>query len=76
MTEYARKVSGVCGQGTVKNVVLTDETGEVRLALWNQLAEMPLDLGQGILLTHVVAKEDRYNKGIFVSKQGNFRNVK
>ena len=52
--EFERKDGG---KGQVRGVLLGDETGKIRLILWNDMARMPLDKGETIEVINGSSRE-------------------
>jgi replication factor A1 len=67
--EFVRKDGG---KGQVKTVVLGDETGKIRLTLWNEQAAMPLEKGETLEIMNCSCKE-RY--GSLEIQTGNYSTV-
>jgi replication factor A1 len=44
-------------QGQVRNIRVKDDTGDVRVALWGDKADVEVDLGQYVVLTDVLVKD-------------------
>ncbi len=61
------------GQGQVRTVLLGDETGKIRLTLWDTQAAMPLDKGETIEVTNGSSRE-RY--GSLEIQTGSYSSVK
>ncbi len=52
--EFDRKDGG---KGKVRSVLLGDETGKIRLTLWNELTDLPLEKGQTLEVINVSCRE-------------------
>jgi replication factor A1 len=61
------------GQGQVRSVLLGDETGKIRLTLWDSQAAMPLEKGETIEVMNGSSRE-RY--GSLEVQTGNYSTVK
>ena len=61
------------GQGQVRTVLLGDETGKIRLTLWDTQAAMPLEKGETIEVTNGSSRE-RY--GSLEIQTGSYSSVK
>jgi len=48
------------GQSQVRNIVIADETGEVRVALWGDRASCPVVPGEAVEIYNARAKEGRF----------------
>jgi replication factor A1 len=44
-------------QGQVRNIRVKDDTGDIRVALWGDKADVDVDLGQYVVLTDVLVKD-------------------
>jgi len=62
--QFTRKTTGDAGR--VMNVVLADETGSLRISLWDEQTEMPLAVGDVLRVTGGFAKKG-FNGGIELS---------
>ena len=54
ISEFVRKDGG---KGQVRGVLLGDETGKIRLTLWNEQAQMPLAKGETIEVINGSSRE-------------------
>ncbi len=52
--EFERKDGG---KGLVRGVILGDETGKIRLTLWNEMAQMPLATGETVEVVNGSSRE-------------------
>ncbi|MGB5101474.1 MAG: OB-fold nucleic acid binding domain-containing protein [Methanothrix sp.] len=68
--EFLRKDGG---RGQVRTVLLGDETGKIRLTLWNEQAAMPLEKGETIEVRNGSCRE-RY--GSLEIQTGNYSTIK